>query len=233
MLVKFGGGVIDARGSIAGNVFSRNRYGNYVRARTTPINPQSGRQSAIRTIVSYVTTLWLGLLTQAQRDAWNVFASNVPTTNKLGESIFLSGFNQFVKSNIVAVNLGLAPVSAGPVIFTLPGEDTDFTAALDAGTGKISVGFDPLRDWVDEDDGALVVQAGIPVNASVQFFGGPWRHAGHVQGNLALPPTSPDATIDIPFAVADDQKVFVRAKILRADGRVSDWFRVSAIVATA
>ena len=233
MLVKWGGGIVDGRGSIGGTTFSRNRYGAIARARTSPVNPNSSRQSAIRTIISFVAASWLALLTSVQRAAWGVFASNVPATNKLGEVINLSGNNQFVKTNTVRQNVGLPVLLIAPVIFTLPGEDTLFTASVDAGTGKVTVAFDDTRDWVDEDDGRLVVQVGIPVNESVSFFNGPWRHAGAVEGNLAIPPTTPDATIDVPFAIADGQKVFIRAKILREDGRVSDWFRDESIVATA
>jgi len=233
MLVAYGGGILDARGSIGGQTHSRNRYGAYVRARTAPVNPQSARQSAIRSIVADVTTRWLTVLTIAQRAAWGVFASNVPAKNKLGQVINLSGFNQFTKSNVAANNAGLADIAAAPVIFDLPGEDPDFDATIDAGTEKVSVVFDDTRDWADEDEGALIVQCGIPVNSSINFFNGPWRHAGIVQGDSVTPPTSPDAAIDVPFEVADGQKVFVRAKILRADGRLSDWFRSNTIVATA
>lgn len=233
MLVKFGGGIVDARGSLAGNVFSRNKSGAYARARVVPVNPNSSRQSAIRAIVADVTQRWLSVLTGSQRDAWEVFASNVPAKNKLGEVINLSGFNQFVKSNIAANNAALPDIAAGPVIFDLPGEDPDFDATIDAGTGKVSVVFDDARAWVDEDEAGMIIQCGIPVNASIKFFDGPYRHAGIILGDSVAAPTTPDATIDVPFEVADGQQVFVRGKIIRADGRLSDWFRVSTIVATA
>jgi len=47
--IKFGGGVVDARGSLAGNVFSRNKSGAYMRARVTPVNrtPHFNRLSGI------------------------------------------------------------------------------------------------------------------------------------------------------------------------------------------
>lgn len=50
-LVQFGGGILDARGSIGGQVFSKNRFGNYMRARITPVNPNSARQAVVRAIV--------------------------------------------------------------------------------------------------------------------------------------------------------------------------------------
>ena len=233
MLVRYGGGILDARGSIGGQTHSRNRYGAYVRARTTPVNPQSSRQSAIRAIVAAVSEAWNGTLTAVQRAAWEVFASNVPETNKLGETINLTGFNQYVKSNIAALNADQPAIADAPIIFTLPGEDILYSTEIDAGTGKITIAFDDARDWLDEDEGAMIVQMGIPQNASINFFDGPWRHAGIIQGNLAIPPTTPDSAIDVPFSVGDGQKVWTRAKILRADGRLSDWFRDDSIVATA
>lgn len=233
MLLKWGAGIVDARGSIGGMTVSRNRYGSYARARIAPVNPQSPLQSAIRALIALVTIRWTFNLSQANRDAWGVYADNVPATNKLGESINLSGFNQFIKSNIVSANVGLPFIDAAPIIFALPGEDPEFDATIDAGTGKITVIFNDTRDWADEDDAAMVVQMGRPVNPTIQFFNGPWRHAGVIEGDSVAAPTTPDATIDVPFEVGDGEKVFVRAKILRADGRVSDWFRANTVVATA
>lgn len=233
MLVKWGAGIVDGRGSIAGTTFSRNRYGAIARARTKPVNPGTDRQSAIRAKISYVAAAWLGLLSSAQRAAWGVFASNVPATNKLGEVIYLSGNNQFVKTNVAALNAGVDMILDAPTIFTLPGEDSSFDATVDAGTGKITLTFDDTRDWCDEDGACLIVQMGLPQNASIGFFNGPWRHAGAIEGDSVAPPTSPDATLNVPFSVADDQLVWVRAKILKADGRTSDWFQAVAVVATA
>lgn len=233
MLVKFGGMIVDGRGSIAGNTYSRNRSGPYVRARTTPVNPKSARQSAIRAIIASVAAAWSDTLTTVQRAAWAVFAAAVPATNKLGETIFLSGFNQFVKTNVAAINGGNPQLAVAPIVMELPGEDTDFAATIDAGTGLISIVFDDARDWLDEDLGLMIVEMGLPKTAGTGFFDGPWRHAGVIAGDSVAPPTTPDSSLSVPFSVGDGQKVWVRAKIQRADGRLSDWFRDDTIVATA
>ncbi|GAH28464.1 unnamed protein product, partial [marine sediment metagenome] len=36
-LVKYGAGIIQMSGSIAGDVHARNRFGNYIRPRTKPV----------------------------------------------------------------------------------------------------------------------------------------------------------------------------------------------------
>lgn len=232
-LIRFGGGIVEMRGSIGGTVYSRNRSGAIARARVTPVNPQTPRMSAIQAIIAQVTAAWANLLSDAQRAAWAVFADNVPSKNKLGEEISLSGFNQYVKSNTVLLNAGLAVIADAPILFTLPGEDPTFATEVDAGTGIISVVFDDTRDWVGEDTSGLVVQMGIPVSPGINFFDGPWRHAGVILGDGTTPPTSPDVTISVPFEVGDGQKVFTRGKVVRGDGRVSDWFRSNSIVASA
>jgi len=227
-LIKFGGGVLDARGSIGGNVFSRNRYGNYMRARTAPVNPQTQRQSTIRAIMAEVSSRWFNVLTEENRGSWNAFASNHPMTNKLGESINLSGFNHFVRSNVAAKAAGLDYIEAGPVTFIKPGEDTSFDVSISAASQEVSVTFDDTLDWIDETGAAMIIQVGAPQSDSINYFGGPFRAAGAILGDDETAPSTP-AAIDSPFVLTEDQKIFVRGRIIRADGRLSDWFRNNAI----
>lgn len=229
-LVKFGGGITDMRGSIGGTVFSRNKSGAIARQRTTPINPKTALQSAIRAILSFVAQLWRTGTTAVQKAAWATYAANVPAKNKLGEVINLSGFNQFVKSNTTLKAAGIAEIADAPTIFTLPGEDPTYAAVVSEAGQTIAVTFDDTRDWVDEDGAAYIVQMGIPQDDSVTFFDGPWRAAGAILGAV-IPPVTGD-TVPVPFPVVADQQIFTRAKIIRADGRVSDWFR-SAVIAGA
>jgi len=232
-LVKLGGGITDIVGSIGGITYARGRYGIYQRARIKGVNPKTGRQSAIRAVVADVASYWSDTLTDIQRAAWAVFAAAVPAKNKLGETIYLSGFNQFVKSNIALVNGGKAIVATAPIVMELPGEDTSFAATVDAGTGLITLTFDDTKEWLDEDEAQLIIQMGLPRAPGVNFFGGPWRHVGTLDGDSVSAVTSPDSTLSVPYSVGDGQKVWIRAKIQRADGRLSDWFRSDSIVASA
>jgi hypothetical protein len=228
-LVKFGGGIVGMSGSIGGTVFGRNRSGAIARARTTPVNPKTARQSAIRAIMAAISQAWFATLTAAERATWAVFASNVPSTNKLGEVINLSGYNQYIKSNVAAANSGLAAIATAPTIFTLPGEDTAFASTISEASQEISIALDDTADWLDETGGAMIIQMGMPQNDSIMFFGGPWRHAGVIVGDDTTPPTTP-AVVGCPFPVAAEQKVWTRGRTIRADGRLSDWFRVDSIV---
>jgi len=228
-LVAYGGGITDARGSIGGQVHSRNRSGNYIRARTTPVNPNTVRQNGVRDNLSNAVALWANTLTQAQRDQWGVYAAAIPRQNKLGQTIFLTGFNWFVGNNTMRLTNGLPVVSAGPATLSLPVPDPTFAITVDETNQEISVVFDDTMDYIDEDDAGMQVQMGIPQPVTREFFNGPWRIADTILGDSVTPLTSPQ-TMDAPYPVQEGQRVYARARITRADGRVSDFFRATTVV---
>jgi hypothetical protein len=226
-LVKFGGGITDMRGSIGGTVFSRNKSGAIARQRTTPINPRTALQSAARAILSFISQLWRSGPSAAQKEGWDTFAKNVEASNKLGETIRNTAANQFTKSNTVFRNAGIPEILDAPVIFTLPGADPTFAIVASEATQELAITFDDTREWVDEDGAALIVQMGLPQDDSINFFGGPYRKTDPILGAV-VPPVSGDP-VAVSFPISAGQKIFARAKIIRADGRVSGWFPVSAI----
>ena len=229
MLIKFGGGVLDARGSIGGNTFARNRYGNYARSRTKPVNPNSSRQQQMRAILGGLVEYWRSTLTVEQRAAWNQYGANVNWLNKLGESVKLAGFNHFTRSNSVRLLAGLGVLADGPTELTLPAADETANATISAGTGNLSVSFDDSLEWVDEDGGALLVSVSIPQGEGRVFLQPQFRYAGVVLGDATTPPTSP-ASIACPWEIAAGQQCLVQFRILRADGRVSmPFFRTVTI----
>lgn len=227
-LIKFGGGVVGMAGKIAGNVYARNRYGQYARSWAKPTNPRTALQTAVRALASTLGDAWQSALTDAQREAWRDYAAAVPMKNRLGETMLLSGFNHYYRSNAALLNAGLPRVDDGPTVLSLPAQDPTFAIAATAATGQIAVTFDDTADWVSEDDAALMLSIGAPQNSNIQFFGGPWRYAGNILGDNGTPLTSPQ-NVATPFALTAGQKVFARARIVRADGRLSEFFRDDAI----
>jgi len=228
-LIKYGGGVVQMSGSIAGQTHARNKYGNYVRARTKPINPNTAAQVAIRAALSELTTLWSQTLTADQRTAWNLYASSVAMTNKLGETVYLTGFNHYIRSNTMRNRVGLGVVNDGPVIFELPAADPGFSITASEATQQISFAFDNGMDWADENGGWMILHNGQPQNAQRNFFAGPWKYCSIVEGINGAPPASPkDAAAT--FAIAEGQHIWAYARILRADGRISQPFRDDVLV---
>lgn len=96
-IIRFGGGVSEARGSIAGNTFSRTRAGAIIRNRITPVNPNTAAQSGRRAAFQNVTDGFKELSKQAVDD-WNAAAQNVSRLNALGETYTPSGKQLFMQA---------------------------------------------------------------------------------------------------------------------------------------
>jgi len=229
-LIRFGGGVVQMSGSIAGNTFARNRFGNYARARTVPTNPMSARQVKMRGILSTLTTRWGDTLSAAQRTAWNLYGSSVVMKNRLGEAVHLTGFNHYLRSNAWRLDLGQTVVDAGPTTFTLPETDGTIAVTASAATQLVSVAFDDGKDWCTEDNAGIMILEGSPQNAQRNYFNGPWRgrsaKMGADPGGIASPQTY--AAIHV---LTEGQHIWVAFRIIRADGRLSERFIASCFCA--
>jgi hypothetical protein len=227
--VKFKSPIVsEASGSIAGITFSHNRGGMYTRQRVIPTNPGSPYQTAIRQYVAQLSNLWLNTLTAAQRRAWDTYAENVLIADTLGELRNIGGLGQYIRSNVPRLQAAEPRVDDGPTIFNL-GDFTEPTwdnVSAGGGTGDLS--FDNADAWANEDDAAMLILVSRGQNPSINYFKGPYRYAGEVQGDSVTPPTSP-ASIALPFAVALGQNVFAQIRVTRADGRLSLPFRAGSV----
>ena len=233
MLIKLGDVVGQASGSLRSSTYSHNRFGAYIRNRAIPTNPQSARQSTVRTLMQILTNLWGSTLTSEERAQWTAYGANVGVINRLGETIYLTGLNHYVRSNIPRVVAGLARVDTGPSTYSLPETDELLTLSYTADDQKVSVAFDDTMDWADVDGAALLVYTGLPVNPTINFFNGPFRFADSLDGSVGSPPSSP-TEIDSPFTFQEAQLVYGRGRITLADGRLSSFFRLgSGIVAAS
>jgi len=228
-LVKFGAGIVDMRGSIGGTVFSRNKSGAIARARTKPVDPGSVFQTAIRSVIAQLVVRWKDTVTAAQRTVWNQYAAAVPMVNRLGETINLTGFNHFIRSNSARQQCGLAVVDDGPTVLSLPGQDPTLTLTASEASNELSIAFDDTMDWLDEAGAGLIMLGSPEQRPTINFYKAPFRLADSVDGDDTTPPTSP-TSIASPFTLHADNKVFVQARISRADGRLSEPFRVFCLI---
>lgn len=96
--IKFGMMMTDASGKLGGQVFAKNRGGNYVRTKVTPSNPQSVAQMAVRGIFASISSRW-SALTEAQRATFNNFVSSYAKTDIFGDLRNPSGKSLFQRLN--------------------------------------------------------------------------------------------------------------------------------------
>lgn len=113
---KFSPGAIvsEIRGKIASTVFSRNKGGAVIRNRIVPINKRSALQTQRRQVLASFAAQWRGL-TQAQRDGWNSAAANFPVQDSLGQTIFLSGEQLYIRCNTNLTLISQSTISDAPV----------------------------------------------------------------------------------------------------------------------
>lgn len=132
---------VDMRNKLNGSVFSKNRYGGYVRTKVTPVNPQTDAQQAARNRLSTNSQAWRGL-TEDQRQGWIDAAVNFPFTDIYGNTKTLSGQALYVKLNNNLMLVSSPTIDDAPSPVAIPAiESLSITAA--AGVAAISIDGTP------------------------------------------------------------------------------------------
>lgn len=227
-IIRFSGGVAQASGSMGGTTFSHNRGGPYMRTRAIPTNPGSEFQAIVRQAMSDLSSQWSDILTQAERDLWDTYALNVPLPNAFGEARNVGGIGMFNRCNISRIQTGLQVILAAPTIFNL-GEFTAPTLESATAPNTMSIGFQPEDNWAEESGSAMLIYGSRGTNPGINYFKGPYRFMGRIDGDDTTPPTAPAAMVN-PFPLVATQRVFLRAVVSRLDGRLSSDFRFRGVV---
>lgn len=217
-----------ASGSIGGLTASRNAGGPYFRARAVPINPNTTLQNDVRATIADLSNRWSNVLTKVERDAWTLYADNVPLTGPLGAERTVSGLAMYVRGNLSRGQAALIRADAAPVIFDT-GDFSPVTDVIIVGQ-TVTFVFTNTDDWANEDEAAMLVYIGRPQNPGVNYFTGPYQFAGQIDGDGITPPTSP-AVITSPFLITVGQKIFARVVVSRIDGRYSNDQKFDAVAA--
>jgi len=218
-LVKFGGGPVDIRGSMAGNTFSRCAGGNYIRGRTKPVNPKSPLQNARRARVSYLSTYWSRTLTEQQRTDWRAYAAATSWTNKLGESININGLAAFLRLNSLALLYSSTVVAAAPLATGHAGGVT-LAFAAENDTTKLQLA-EPGGAFDKSNDGhMLMIFAGIPAEAGKISIPKGFKYVTHLAGNELAPQGFP-FEMTAPYTMAAGQRITIKAMFKDESNRIS------------
>ena len=152
-------------GSIGGNVWSRNKGGFYVRLGSVPTNPQTSRQQTTRAQLGQMASGWTGVLTQDQRDAWDIYASQHPVINSLGKEVYITGLAWYCKCNTRLQDSGATliadpPTAGAPSGLTSMAIDVSAATTMDVTFAATPLGTDErLQGWV-----SMPVSAGSTPN---------------------------------------------------------------------
>lgn len=231
MKIKYSALVSGARNKLNGSVASRNRYGDYFRNKTTPINPRTAYQTAVRAVFAMFSSAWLSL-TQAQVAAWNAASANFPFTDIFGDTLFLSGNSLFVKLNTNIKNAGGTQIDDPPEKVAVPGiTSVTLTASNVSGTVTISAAF--TTSSTPGANNTIIAYATPGVSSGKTYVKNLYRL---MAGNIST--TSPAVlSTDYTARFGDPvvgSKVFVRLAVLdKTTGQMGVPFETSAIVASS
>lgn len=106
-------------GSYQGITASRNRFGQYIRTRATPVQPRTVAQLNQRARMSTNAAAWRAL-TDAQRAGWLDLGLSITRTDSLGQGYTLNGFMAYCSVNNNLLDAGDSAVSNAPAIVTPP-----------------------------------------------------------------------------------------------------------------
>jgi hypothetical protein len=102
-----------ARGKANGQVYNTWRGIAYCKKFTSPAQPRTTLQLAARALLSSYVASWK-TITQAQRDAWDVYAADHLQTDWTGTPLRLTGQNWYISCNVNASRMGGSAITSPP-----------------------------------------------------------------------------------------------------------------------
>lgn len=160
---------VPSSGSIAGTTSSHNRAGQYTRNRRAPAQPVgTGRRATVKAAFGAASTAWAGL-TASQQAAWAAYADAHPITDKLGQSIKLTGHQMYVSINASLQNVGQAQSSTPPVSSVTTAPSASVFTVTHAGVITITLdGSGAATDFI-------LIAFSKPVSSGVSFNKTYWQ----------------------------------------------------------
>lgn len=221
--IKFGMMMTDASGKLGGQVFSKNRGGSYVRTKTTPSNPQTVAQMAIRGIFASISSTW-SELTQSNRDSFNNFVGDYARTDIFGDARNPSG-----KSLFQRLNQNLEISGQTQITTCVSPSDVPFAGLISAVADLSNTEF--FIDTNNDTGGSkIVVWATPPMSQGTKFVKNKLRQLAVFDGDNA---TSVNvwvkyiAKYGVPTVGAN---IVVGVRIINANGQASPLETVKAVV---
>lgn len=133
-------------GSMGGTTASRNRNGQYLRRRATPVNPRSAPQLAVRARLSSNAATWR-TLTDNQRAGWKDLGQQMTRNDSLGQAHTLTGFQAYCSVNQNRLTAGDAVLADAPDVVT-PALPATVTVTLTNAAFSVAYTATPLAAGV-------------------------------------------------------------------------------------
>lgn len=167
--ILLGDRIADIRGSIGGTTYSRNTFANYIRNKTSPVNPNTVAQQLVRNRLAAMSQSWGGI-TENQRIAWIDGAPTWTNSNIFNQAINYTGFSLYGRLNRNRQEVNQALLTD----FVLPADVDSFTSLsviADTTGGTMEITFAPA---IAADHG-VIIRATAPLTAGTTFVRNQFR----------------------------------------------------------
>lgn len=128
----------DARASVGGATFSKNRGGNYIRAKVAPVQPRSTAQQEARSNLATLSGMWK-TIGAADIAGWNALASGITLKDSLGNSYKPTGAQLFVGNNRNLSDIGATIIETPPPAAPAFEDITPIAGTAAAGTPAFAI----------------------------------------------------------------------------------------------
>lgn len=214
-LIILGPMVSEARGSIGGTTFARNRSGAFARLRVVPTNPATARQTEVRALMATLQTAWRDTLTIAERDGWQNYAASLSLVNRVGGPSRLTGPNIYIRANSILLRAGITRLDIPPDTFGgAPFPVMTFTGSEDNGL-EIQTIFPALGPG-----DVLQVRSSTPKPRTINYFETGFAYTSFFIGVQPVP-----YIVLTDVQVTNGTRTFMKIRLVKANGQVSQDFR--------
>lgn len=211
-MAKFTPGIAigSASGSVGGTVFSRNRYGVYMRTKGVPVDVASPMQLMVRAAITAASAKWRDL-SDIERASWKTYAQENPIMDALGQSQVLAPNAAFVQLNS-RISLFGGTIIQTPPLIAAPDPLTSIGLEVDLGAGDVELNFAPSPVPADH---VYVVRACVVNSPGRTYLKNLWR----IISPLAAAEASPWADLkdeleNVFGTLVNDQIVHVSVSVL-------------------
>jgi hypothetical protein len=153
----------EIRGSVNGVTYARNRFGQYARAKASPVQPRTPAQTERRAQLTVLSQRWR-TLSEANRAEWRALADELTRSDTLGLTYRLTGLQAYLQINLWRALLGLAPQDNAPPQLAAPSPVSILRVSFDIDQNILNVEFGP-----SPYRGALAFWATAPFSRGINF----------------------------------------------------------------
>lgn len=221
--IKWGMIVVDGRGKLGGQVFSKNKSGAIIRTKVTPANPRTAAQQMVRGILGSISAGWSALTAQAIA-AWNSASADWARTNEFGDPVTLSGKSLYQALNQNLLLVGGSPVNLPPLKVDMP------TSVLTAAAVNTTASSITLTGASTQTGFNIVVEATPIVPEGMSNVTTKYRRIYHAPANTYVAADAYTALVDKFGTPTVGGKMFVRIKYIASNGQASVPQAVQAVV---